>query len=81
MRGGWHQKVIISGIIYRKDPALNTRRMEINRLTAGLCKNKGFDFYDHGNIEINHLWDDGIHLNQSGLDIFAKTLCGIINTC
>ena len=44
-----------------------------------MCKNNNFIFVDNGNISNIHLFDDGLHLVESGRCILANNVIDRIN--
>ena len=72
-------KIIISGIIPRADPYIDSRRKSVNILLKNMCQENGFIFLDNSNIAYNQLWRDGIHLAESGTITFANNMINMIN--
>ena len=71
---------LISGIIKRnKQPYVERRRREINNMLKDLCFDLGYVYIDNENIEIEHLFNDGVHLNQDGSDILGGNLLHSLN--
>ena len=44
-----------------------------------MCKNNTFIFVDNSNISNVHLFDEGLHLVESGRCILANNVIGCIN--
>ena len=44
-----------------------------------MCKHKSFEYINNGNIPSIHLFDDGLHLLESGISILANNFIGKLN--
>ena len=71
--------VIISSIVSRKDVNVEGKRQKVNHLTKSMCEKNGFKFLSNENIDHSHLWRDGLHLSNRGLNVLADNLIGVIN--
>ena len=67
-------EVAISSILPRADFHLNLARWETNILLRGLCSSNNFTFIEHDITVKKHLLKDGVHLNQTGTDLFSENL-------
>ena len=61
-RGYGGNEIFVSSLIYRKNNYLKEKVTRINLLINLICKEKSFVFIDNRNINIDDLWDDGLHL-------------------
>ena len=52
---------------------------ELNEKISFMCKNNNFTFVDNSNIYNIHLFDDGLHLVESGRSILANNVIDRIN--
>ena len=65
---------------------INTRRSSafistVNNILQDKCATHQFHFIDNLNIKKEHLWKDGLHLNQSGKDLLMNNfLCSLNNS-
>ena len=75
------KRIVISGLVIRKwNSNINQVIGSINRLVQDMCKEEGFYFIDQTDIERQHLWKDGLHLNQNGSYIFRMNIMKFFNT-
>lgn len=72
-------KVLISGITTRRSISLRRRAVEVNSILKESCEERGFTFIDNGNISSSDLWDDGLHLAESGKAILANNFIFHVN--
>ena len=49
-------------VLSRKNNYLNEKVTRINLLLNLICKEKGFVFINNRNIDMDDLWEDGLHL-------------------
>ena len=63
-------KVFISSLICR--PAYHYEINEINKLLEFHANTYNYIFINNSNIRDDHLWKDGVHLNDSGICILAN---------
>ena len=49
-------------MLSRKNNYLNEKVTRINLLLNLICKEKGFVFINNRNIDMDDLWEDGLHL-------------------
>ena len=59
-------EVFVSSITCRKNDILNKKIKKVNFLLNLLCKENGFTYIDNSNIGESDLWEDGLHLLESG---------------
>lgn len=72
--------VFISGLCYRNSRFLNGRIDDINIMLRNGCNDHNFEFIDNKNIQVDcHLWKDGVHLNDRGLEILANNYIKHLN--
>jgi hypothetical protein len=71
--------VLISGITTRRSISLRRRAVEVNKILKESCENRGFSFIDNKNISSSDLWDDGLHLAESGKAILANNFISHVN--
>ena len=72
------KRVNIHGIPVIRGTRYQFFRNTINLHLKEACEREGFNFIDNGNICLNDLRDDGIHLNFSGT---FKLKCHLLSTC
>ena len=73
------ENILIAGIIARKQGYMEKRRNDLNVLLRDMCYNLGFIFIDNDNIGQEHLFPDGVHLNQNGSDILSTNILHSLN--
>ena len=73
------ENILIAGIITRKQGYMEKRRNDLNVLLRDMCFNLGFIFIDNDNIGQEHLFPDGVHLNQNGSDILSTNILHSLN--
>jgi predicted O-methyltransferase YrrM len=44
-----------------------------------MCKERDFVFIDNSNISVTHLWNDGLHLLESGKALMANNFISHLN--
>ena len=49
-----------------------------NLFLRELCYHQSWDYLDHGNINFNHLDQEGMHLTGEGIQLFAKTITDLV---
>ena len=59
-------QVIVSGIVYNKKVA-NSFVDEVNSKIISMCEHNTLGYINNGNISNIHLFDDGLHLLESGI--------------
>ena len=59
-------EILVSFLIFRKNSYLNEKVTRTNFLLNIICKEKGFVFIDNRKINIDDLWEDGLHLIKQG---------------
>ena len=68
------ENIFISSVGYSK--ISNSYFLErVNAQIAKFCKENNYGFIDHSNINSSHLYDDGLHLLESGKIILANNSC------
>ena len=73
-------KVCISSVLPRSDFFLQLKRQELNGILRGMCAWNGFNFVENNNIILSkHILPDGVHLNQSGTELFSNNLIDCLN--
>lgn len=65
------QNVLIGGVTTRKGSFLKKRCDALNQILIELCQRHQFAFIDNGAIKDEHLYQDGVHLNEDGTTILA----------
>ena len=71
-------KVIVSSIVYNKRVPISLVD-EANSKIISMCKHNSFEYVNNGNISSIHLFDDGLHLLESGMCILANNFIGKLN--
>ena len=51
----------------------------VNNILKQVCKLNGLGFIDNSNICSEHLFDDGLHLNDNGKVILANNFMNVLN--
>ena len=74
------QKIMISGIICRRNSFQNKRVQRINQKLESMCYDHSFVFIDNSSIGVSHLYRDGIDLLESSKVILANNFITAINT-
>lgn len=75
------RNVCISSLIARSDEVLNKKVQAINANLKEACKQLNIHFLSNWNInKDNHLWDDGLHLNNSGIFTLSCNFTGFFNS-
>ena len=64
--------IFISAMICRGGNFLNGKVKRVNFLLKLICEENGYFFIDNSNIDIIDLWEDGIHLLESGKTKLAE---------
>ena len=71
-------KVFVSAIV-RNKKIFESFLEEVNEKNSFMCKNNNFIFVDNSNVSNIHLFDDGLHLLESGRCILAYNVIDRIN--
>ena len=71
--------VFISGITYRKGFHLMKKVHEVNDIVQNLCLLEDLHFISNNNIREQHLWQDGIHLSESGVTVLSNNMINSLN--
>ena len=64
-------QIFISSITARHDQRLQNRANEVNSTLKELCSRNNIIFIDNGDINNEHVCNDGVHLSENGLEILA----------
>ena len=64
-------KVIVSDIVFNKN-VVNSFVDEVNSKIISMCEHNSLGYINNGNISNIHLFDDGLHLLESGM-CFLRT--------
>ena len=64
-------QIFISSITARHDQRLQNRANEVNSILKELCSSNSTIFIDNGDINNEHVCNDGVHLSENGLEILA----------
>ena len=73
--------IVISSIMVKKGLRLNAKIREVNDALESLCLLKDFHFIRNDDVTTEYLEDGGIHLTESGTNIFAGNIVDYINNC
>ena len=65
------QNILIGGVTTRKGGFLKKRCNALNGNLRDLCNRKGFIFINNTDVKDEHLYSDGVHLNEKGTVILA----------
>ena len=68
------RNIFISSIITRRGLHVELIRREVNKILYQMCIEHSFYYINNDNIGVEHLWDDGLHLNDLGGAIFQSNL-------
>ena len=72
--------VMISSITSRRPLKCQKKRNIVNDKLRELCEQCGFVYIDNAEIRVDqHLWKDGLHLNESGTAKLANNFINAIN--
>ena len=71
--------IFISAMICRKGKFSNGKVKRVNFLLKHIYEENGYFFIDSNNIEIKDLWNDGIHLLESGKTKLAENFTYFLN--
>ena len=73
------KNVFISSIFCVKNRELNTTVKNVNCILRERALNENFIFIDNSDVNENHLYTDGIHLNNEGRDVFMNNTINYLN--
>ena len=73
------KEVIFSSILLKRQMKLTKIIRQVNDCLRDDCEKFGFLFVSNDNISREHLWNDGIHLNDNGTFIFASNIVNFLN--
>ena len=73
------ENVFNSSVVYNKRSS-GYFLEPVNAQIAKFCKENNYGFIDHSNINSRHLYDDGLHLLESGNIILANNVINCLNT-
>ena len=71
-------KVIVSGIVFNKKVA-NSFVDEANSKIISMCEHNSLGYINNWNISNIHLFDDGLHLSESGMCMLANNFICRLN--
>ena len=71
---------VFSSAIVRNKRTPKSSLEEVNEKISFMCKNNNFIFVDNSNIFNIYLFDDGLHLLESGRCILANNVIDRINS-
>ena len=71
--------IIISGLFPFKDPAKTEVVHSVNNILKGECNFNSFIYVDNSNILSEHLFSDGIHLDNEHKYIFIDNIIDALN--
>ena len=69
------RKVFISSMLVKKNPKLNPVIRSVKDQLLELCEINGFLFINNDMITTDHLWRDGIHLQDIGTNVRSSSAC------
>ena len=73
--------VLIGGVTTRRTNFLKKRCEELNGILESLCSLNNFIFINNSDIKDEHLFSDGVHLNEDGskmlADNYLQALCDV----
>ena len=72
-------KVFISGLICNRNHQKQLLINDLNNLLKEGCEKNGFIFINNEGIRKEHLWRDGIHMQESGKVILARNFIQYLN--
>ena len=68
------RNIFISSIITRPGFRHEVIRRQVNKILYSMCIYHNFYFINNDNIGLEHIWEDGLHLNDSGAAILKNNL-------
>ena len=71
--------MLISSVLVKKNPNLATIVCRINVMLRDLCENNGFSFICNDVIITNHLWKNGVLLQDMGTHILSNPFLNFLN--
>ena len=71
--------VFISSVICRAQTRLNAKVKAVNNILKEICRLNGLGFVDNSNIGLEHLYEDGLHLNDDGKALLADNFIYVLN--
>ena len=71
--------VLISSLICRTQPNLQSKVSEVNKILLNTCKFYGLGYIDNSNIKVDLLVQDGLHLNEKGKIYLANNYINHMN--
>jgi len=74
------KEVAVSSLIVRKNYYLNRKVKEVNDLLFEKCKDAGLSYINNDNIDVSYLWQDGIHLLESGKERLSSNFLDFLTT-
>ena len=70
-------RVLASSLTVRNDK-LDTKRKEVNHLLKTLCTEEDIEFIDNENVTLEHICNDGVHLNFKGVILLGNNYLNAI---
>ena len=74
------KNIFIGGVMPRRQQYTFNRCMDLNNILKNECLLHGFIFINNSNILPEHLYFDGIHLNNEGSDVLARNYLFYLNS-
>ena len=71
--------VFISSVICRTQNRLNRKVQAVNNILQQICKLNGLGFINNSNIVLEHICEDGLHLNDNGKALLANNFVHVLN--
>ena len=71
--------IFISSVLVKRSPKLNAMLRRANELFCDLWRANGFGFMCNDMITTQHLWNDGIHLQDLGANILSSNFINFVN--
>lgn len=72
--------IIVSGLTKVSDFFANQRIERVNNFLHHMCNREGYMFCDNSKVSFEHLWKDGLHLNENGRIISANNFIDAISS-
>ena len=71
--------IVISSVLVKRSPKLNTIIRRANEMLCDLCRANGFGFICNDMITTQYLWNDDIHLQDLGTNILSSNFINFVN--
>ena len=78
-KGAGINDIFVSSLLVKKNPRLTAVIHRVNDLLRDYCATNGIHFINNDNVTTEHLWKDGIHLQDIGTTILSKNFYEYIN--